>query len=86
MKAAKLLREGCRTAANLLRPRMDMTEGFETLESLWPDTKGECYVDRPADWLTPEKPVALSVIIPAYNEEGGIEKNRTGHTFKCTGF
>ena len=67
MKAAKLLREGCRTAANLLRPRMDMTEGFETLESLWPDTKGECYVDRPADWLTPEKPVALSVIIPAYN-------------------
>ena len=41
MKAAKLLREGCRTAANLLRPRMDMTEGFETLESLWPDTKGE---------------------------------------------
>lgn len=67
MKAAKLLREGCRTAANLLRPRMDMTDGFETLESLWPDTKGECYVDRPADWLTPEKPVALSVIIPAYN-------------------
>ena len=30
MKAAKLLREGCRTAANLLRPRMDMIEGFET--------------------------------------------------------
>ncbi len=67
MKAAKLLQEGARTARNLLRPKMDIADGFQTLESVWLDTKGECYVDRPAGWLTPENPVEVSVIIPAYN-------------------
>ena len=67
MKISKLLREGARTAGNLLQPKMNIVDGFQTLETIWPDTKGECYVDRPADWLTPEDPVSLSVIIPAYN-------------------
>ena len=67
MKAAKFLREGTRTARNLLRPRMDIADGFTALERVWPDTKGKCYVNRQAGWLTPEDPVAVSVIIPAYN-------------------
>lgn len=67
MKIEKLLREGSRTAGNLLRPKMDIADGFQTLEALWPDTGGGCYVDRPKSWLTPEKSVSLSVIIPAYN-------------------
>ena len=67
MKITKLLREGARTAGNLLRPGMDIADGFEALEKVWPDIKGKSYVDRPADWLTSAAPVNLSVIIPAYN-------------------
>ena len=60
----RLLREAARSAGKLLSP----ASGAEAdLKSIWPDNGGSCRVRRDAAWANPENPVALSVIIPCYN-------------------
>lgn len=68
----RLLQEAARSAGKLLSP----ASGTEAdLKSLWPDTGGSCRVQRDSAWANPENPVALSVIIPCYNNASYLKES-----------
>lgn len=75
MNPRKLCREAARSAGNLLRPKCAISDGFAYLQTVYPDLGGESYVNRGEGWLTPEKEVDISIIIPAYNNAAFLRES-----------